>query len=185
VDIAAALCGGLLRFARAPGAGAPTVVPLALPPDLHWAALYTGGSTSTGGFLQRLSAWRSRRPAAFAQHRQALAALAQSGGDALAAGRSADFCGAAADYGLALRALGEAAGIDIVSAVHRDLARLAGEHAVAYKPSGAGGRDLGVAFADDPERLADFCTAAAGHAGVCRLRLGLASAEPPPAGAAQ
>jgi phosphomevalonate kinase len=40
--------------------------------------------------------------------------------------------------------------LPILSAEHDALRRLARRHGATYKPSGAGGGDLGIAFATDP-----------------------------------
>jgi phosphomevalonate kinase len=40
----------------------------------------------------------------------------------------------------------------ILSEVHRDLRRLARDVGVTYKPSGAGGGDIGLLLTDDPAR---------------------------------
>ena len=60
---------------------------------------------------------------------------------------------ACASYGKWLGKLGEASGADIVSAPHRALGQIAADAGLVYKPSGAGGGDIGLVFADDPNRL--------------------------------
>jgi phosphomevalonate kinase len=60
-----------------------------------------------------------------------------------------------------LQELGEAIGVDIVTNEHRDIAAEAGRCGVAYKVSGAGGGDLGLACAADPQRLEAFRTSLA------------------------
>ena len=52
--------------------------------------------------------------------------------------------------------LGGAIGADIVTAEHREIGVEARRHGVAYKVSGAGGGDLGVACAADVEALDAF-----------------------------
>lgn len=159
VDIAAALAGGVTAFQR--GASGVSMRTLHLPPDLHWLAVDTGAAASTPAALAALDAWRARRPADARARLAALSERAVAGIVALRARRAAAFCGAAADYARELAALGRAAGIDIVSDRHRVLARRAAAHGVVYKPSGAGGGDLGVALATDPAALAAFGAAAA------------------------
>jgi phosphomevalonate kinase len=48
----------------------------------------------------------------------------------------------------------------ILSQEHRWLRRLAVESGVRYKPSGAGGGDLGIAFATDSDRLQEMAVRA-------------------------
>jgi mevalonate kinase len=59
-------------------------------------------------------------------------------------------------YGRGLQELGEAIGAAIVTAEHREIGAEALRHGVAYKVSGAGGGDLGLACATDTEALAAF-----------------------------
>jgi mevalonate kinase len=55
-----------------------------------------------------------------------------------------------------LQALGEAIGAEIVTAEHRQIGEHARKFGVAYKVSGAGGGDLGLACAIDSAALAAF-----------------------------
>ena len=48
----------------------------------------------------------------------------------------------------------------ILSQPHRTLRRIAEEHGVSYKPSGAGGGDLGVGFSANPGPMDRMCCAA-------------------------
>ena len=66
---------------------------------------------------------------------------------------------AIAEYGRALQNLGSAIGAEIVTAEHRRIGEHARRYGVAYKVSGAGGGDLGLACALDLDALAAF-----GHA---------------------
>jgi phosphomevalonate kinase len=59
-------------------------------------------------------------------------------------------------YHRSMDALGQLAGADIVSAPHKSLARLASAHGAVYKPSGAGGGDVGIAFAASRHPLEAF-----------------------------
>ena len=61
-----------------------------------------------------------------------------------------------AEYGRGLQALGEAIGVEIVTAEHRQIGEHAQRFGVAYKVSGAGGGDLGLACSIDSEALAAF-----------------------------
>lgn len=160
VDVAAALHGGVHIFQRAVPAVAPTMTRVALPRDLHWCAVYTGAATSTAQYLAQIRRWQARTTWEASAYRDAMQATAAAGAQALANGDAAEFCAAAARYGEVLDAFGRAAGVDIMSAVHTRLAAMAKEAGVAYKSSGAGGGDMGVAFATDRSALARFQSAA-------------------------
>ncbi|MEO0813545.1 MAG: hypothetical protein AAFY60_11835, partial [Myxococcota bacterium] len=53
---------------------------------------------------------------------------------------------AVSSFGEQMEALGQAAGISIVSEAHRHHRSVAQRFGAVYKPSGAGGGDIGVAF---------------------------------------
>ncbi len=53
-------------------------------------------------------------------------------------------------YYYQLQRLGSEAGISIVSDVHRHIGQIVRDAGGIYKPSGAGGGDIGVAFTDNP-----------------------------------
>ena len=61
-----------------------------------------------------------------------------------------------APYIEALEALDRAADIGIVSEPHRQAGVLARDHGLLYKPCGAGGGDMGIAFATDAQAIASF-----------------------------
>jgi phosphomevalonate kinase len=85
-----------------------------------------------------------------------LTAQAEAGCAALAGDDAAGWLEAFAAYGRGLQELGEAIGVDVVTAEHREIGVEARRHGVAYKVSGAGGGDLGLACAADVEALEAF-----------------------------
>ena len=161
VDVAAALKGGVHVFQRAAPAVTPAMTNLAPPPDLHWCAVYTGTSTSTARYLARIRQWQARASWEATAYRDAMQATAVAGAEALASGDAVEFCAAAGRYGEVLYAFGRAAGVDIMSEVHSRLAAAARKVGAVYKSSGAGGGDMGVAFATEAAALARFERAAA------------------------
>ena len=176
VDVAAALHGGLSIFERDPRWPIPRITPIRPPHGLYFGTVFTGASTSTAEYLRRVMAWRARASWEYTAHRDALAGLAGAGVAALVQQDAGEFCRVAAAFADVMAAFGDAAGVDIVSDVHRHLQRLAADCGVAYKPSGAGGRDLGVAFATDRDALTRFVDAAARVEGCRALDLALAPA---------
>ncbi len=85
-----------------------------------------------------------------------LAQLAEDGCAAAQGDDAGAFLASLAEYGRALQSLGDAIGAEIVTAEHREIAEHAGRFGVAYKVSGAGGGDLGLACAVDSEALQAF-----------------------------
>lgn len=131
------------------------------PDDLHLLPLWTGRAASTPQMLATLAEFAAAHPR---RHHDVIGALAATAGSARYACDAGDVPALLAlldEYAQRLRELDAAAGIGIWSPEHQQLARLAADAGIIYKPSGAGGGDFGLAFSRDQEALAAF-------AGVCR-----------------
>jgi len=85
-----------------------------------------------------------------------LTALAEAGRAALVGDDAAGWLDAFTAYGQGLQELGDAIGSNIVTAEHHEIGVQARRHGVAYKVSGAGGGDLGLACAADLGSLEAF-----------------------------
>ncbi|HUQ51523.1 MAG TPA: hypothetical protein VM692_04830, partial [Gammaproteobacteria bacterium] len=157
LDVAASYTGGAITF-RLTGAGLPQIGSVRLPNSVGFAGIFAGRSASTPGLVAHYRAWQRDRPREAAALVGRLAALAEAGSRALGEGDAEAWLVAFAAYGRGLEELGEAIGADIVTAEHREIGAEAQRHGVAYKVSGAGGGDLGLACALDSERLEAFRT---------------------------
>lgn len=145
VDVAASHRGGVLRFQLVDGA--PQARPLALPPGVELGVVWTGTAASTTAFVEGVRAFAAADPAAHDAAMARLGALARDGVAACEAGDAGAFLATVDAYREGMDALGRGAGLPIVSAAHAALAAMAAEEGVAYKPSGAGGGDVGLLFA--------------------------------------
>jgi len=154
VDVAASLIGGVISYRLLEGGTQPRFEPVHWPSAVHSLFVWSGRSASTSDFLGRLAQWRTAHGAEYASHMSTLGAIASAASDAVTRGQGEGFVEAAVAYAAALRAFGAACGLDIFSPEHVQLADLAAQAGVSYKPCGAGGGDFGVAFALEPERLA-------------------------------
>lgn len=153
IDVAAAWYGGVLRFQRPPDSRAPGGArPWTLAPDLNPTFVFAGESASTTGHLRRLRHWLDDGGGAELDALSAASAAVFSAGDPGSA---------LTDYVDALWELDQAAGLDIFSAPHRCLRRLAFDAGVVYKPCGAGGGDIGAAFTPDTAAAQRFARLAA------------------------
>ncbi|MEM7083284.1 MAG: hypothetical protein AAF465_11170 [Pseudomonadota bacterium] len=159
-DLGAGVLGGHYRFQRVTGKHLPDLRAVAWPDGLHCATLWVGRPASTASALAVLSRFERQNPGAFTQAVSPLLALAQAGSDAFEEGDVGTFVRICHDYAHTLAEFGAKVGVDIVSAEHRSLQRLATEHHVVYKPSGAGNGDFGVAFSHDKRALNQFAAAA-------------------------
>lgn len=141
-DLAVALAGGTVLYRREPRVAAP----VSLPGDVEILPVWTGRLASTGDFLRRLAEFREASPNGYQQCLAVLQAKAEEAGLAASAGSAKGFIAAFRACADALRALGEAANLDIWSAAHREIAAAVESAGGAYKPSGAGGGDIGLAI---------------------------------------
>lgn len=150
VDIAASAFGGVLAY-RAPAGdeSAPQrAQALAWPETLRWSVVYTGISAATPALVASVEALRERSPARASRVLGALAEAAEAGARAFADGDAALFLAEVDRFHRALEAVESAADVAIVSDVHRERRAVARRSGAVYKPSGAGGGDIGVAFWD-------------------------------------
>jgi phosphomevalonate kinase len=154
LDIAASLNGGVIAYRM--GDGRPGVEPLGLPTGVGIACVWSGKSASTGDFLQRLASWHRHEPTGYNALMKRLGMVAEAGVAAARNDDAAGFLDAAAHYAERLVELGRASGVDIVTPEHVKMAEVAAASGVVYKTCGAGGGDIGIAFATDDDRLADF-----------------------------
>jgi phosphomevalonate kinase len=155
LDVAASYTGGAITYSLA-RPGLPQIGSVRLPNSVGFAGIFTGRSASTPGFVAHYRAWRRDRPREATALVRRLTAVAEAGCAALVGNDAAGWLEAFAAYGLGLQELGEAIGADIVTAEHREIGVEAHRHGVAYKVSGAGGGDLGLACATDVEALEAF-----------------------------
>jgi phosphomevalonate kinase len=155
IDVAASYCGGAVEFALAPG-GMPRVGSVRLPNSVGFAGIFAGRSASTPELVAHYRDWRGRHPDEAAAIHRRLSATAEAGCSAARGNAAGAFVEAIADYGRGLMDLGVAIGADIVTAEHREIGEQARGFGVAYKVSGAGGGDLGLACALDADALEAF-----------------------------
>ncbi|GAB3675081.1 mevalonate kinase family protein [Salinisphaera aquimarina] len=139
-DVAAAVYGGVIGYTRDQ---AP--VPLTWPDSLAGMAVVTGTGASTSDMVARVNAYRERDPNGHAADIARLAWLADTAQHALT--RTGRFLQLAKEYFEALIALDHHAHAGIVGPRHQILHALAARHNAVFKTSGAGGGDVGLAFA--------------------------------------
>ena len=152
IDLAAGLLGGTLVYQLDGGGDVLRADHVRLPEDLVVRFVWTGRSAATGGFLDRLSARMASDRDGVIGCLEELGAVAAYGIAALTEARTGDFLAAADGYCDGMDRLGRECDMAVLSDVHRSVRRLAKQAGVTYKPSGAGGGDIGLLLTDDPER---------------------------------
>lgn len=172
LDVAAAHAGGVIEFTL-DGDSVPLIGSVQLPNSVGFAGIFAGHAASTPGLVTRYEAWVAEEPRAAAAMLRKLGRMAERGCRAAGENDGEAFVQAIDDYGRGLGALGAAMGASIVTAEHREIAQTASRVGISYKVSGAGGGDLGLAFATDPEKLSAFAVLVE-HAGYRVLPLKIA-----------
>jgi phosphomevalonate kinase len=157
LDVAASLLGGVLSY-RPRSCGSPEYVSVGWLDSVGFIAITTPEAASTPQLLQRFQAWRAGDTAAVSKQLAEMEATAARGIEAVRIGNASQLIDAVADYGELLWHLGDQIGADIVTAEHAAVARLAKQHGITYKVSGAGGGDIGLGLATDHDALAAFAS---------------------------
>lgn len=166
VDVAAAVHGGLIKYAMRSG----SVRSLSWPGDLAMRVLWTGVAASTSARLDRLAASRER------PSRTALGESAERMARAWHSGEADGILAGYAGYIDVLRQFSLDHDLGIFDAGHDELTDAARARNLVYKPAGAGGGDIGVLFGREPATLDSFI-GAHGH-----LIHGVVACELDPAG---
>jgi phosphomevalonate kinase len=153
VDIAASTTGGVMSYTMptAPGRLDGKIVPLSQPDNLHMVTIWAGYAASTRNFVRNVHSFKQESPD---QYRSILNPMAWLSREGIEAYRSRDtdaFLEIVSDFTALERKLGSASGTEIVSDVHEEILSIVKRAGGTYKPSGAGGGDIGVAFCKDPE----------------------------------
>lgn len=163
VDVAASCLGGVLEYRqeRRERGLAPTWRRTVLPDRLHVVAIHTGTAASTPELVGRVRGLARRDADAYRDFMTGLAELAQGGCVAAANGDVAGLLAASRAYAQRMAELGRGSGADIFSAAHRRVQTLVERWGAVYKPSGAGGGDLGLALTDEGSVAARVRAAAA------------------------
>lgn len=159
LDLASVLAGGLIVYTQPRSVdGGPNAMAnwssLTWPKSLYGRIVWTGNSASTADMLEAYRAWRARAPKPFDAFMRELGQSAEMVIDALRRGDINAFLEGFTDYGARMGTMGGLIQRCVVTPAHEALAELAKAEQVGYKPSGAGGGDIGVMLSPDPDRLA-------------------------------
>ena len=160
IDLAASSRGGVVEYRLIGKPETPDTRPAELPSGLVMVSVWTGRSASTSDFLARLEEGMRSDDGVIDAALRELGRISSDGIDHIRSGDMTRFLADVRDFVSSMEALGRAAGIPVLSNEHRTLRKLAEETGVSYKPSGAGGGDVGLGFTDDPEAAAVFAARA-------------------------
>ena len=145
LDVAAAYRGGIILYQH------NRAETHSLDPKLRYRFVFTGESTQTPRMIARFNAWRGETTPSI------LVELISTADAVVEASLNANaFMSCIRDYIDALVRLDQDAQIGIFGPGHKAAMGLAQRHGVLYKPCGAGGGDMGIAFSTDDGALAGF-----------------------------
>ena len=148
LDVASAWHGGLIHFQQGKAVSADW------PTDLFWQVVWSGNSAKTTDHITHFERWRD------GADNTPLNDLAMLSNEICKQGPNLSLL---TDYCQTLKALDEAAILNIFTQEHSRLGKLAAALGVLYKPCGAGGGDIGIAFSEDPQAIAAFRQQAAAN----------------------
>ena len=150
-DIAASATGGVMSY-RMPESIEKLngqVKPYSWPKDLEMITIWAGYSASTRSLLNNVNEFRNKRPAKYDSIMRTMMVLSDDGSKAFAGGDTDAFLNIVEDFKNQEYLLGEESDTEIISDVHQEIFRMVKSVGGTYKPSGAGGGDIGVAFCKD------------------------------------
>jgi phosphomevalonate kinase len=153
LDIAAACYGGVICYTNS--ISGARIVPTELPSNMFYQIFNSGQAASTNVYLEKFSSWLQSGPT------HSLDKLSNSAENIAHVFRENpnDWRIAMSEYIQALQDFDNASQQGIYTQTHGSMNKLALKYRILYKPCGAGGGDLGIALAEDPEVLHAFTTA--------------------------
>ena len=151
VDIAASANGGILSYRMPDNQNLETaqIENLEWPEELLMMCIWTGSSASTTEMLKKVDASKEANSASYWKIMAQMIELAENGEQAFREKDAEAFLEIVEDYYRIEEQLGNESGAKIISQSHRKCHELVTQTGGAYKPSGAGGGDIGIAFCTD------------------------------------
>lgn len=156
IDVASSYHGQLILFQKRSSDTPPSVRVFELPSRLHLWMVWTGRSTSTSVMLDQLARWQKLQPEAYRASMKMLSRAAQQSAEYAEAGRVDLLLQSFRSYAKALKSLSEASGVEIISKEHQEIQAAAESMGLVYKPSGAGGGDIGFVATEDVSLIEPF-----------------------------
>ncbi|WP_069131216.1 mevalonate kinase family protein [Rhodohalobacter halophilus] len=147
-DIAASATGGVMSYTMPESIDKLNgqVVPHEWPDDLHMVTIWAGYAASTRSFVNNVNEFRDRNPLRYDSIMRSMMELSYRGSEAFANSDTDSFLEIVNLFKDQEYLLGKESGTEIISDVHQEICRLVQRFGGVYKPSGAGGGDIGVAF---------------------------------------
>lgn len=153
IDIAASVFGGTLQYQLDQADFSVSRIQKLVPLEsLFVIPVWTGASASTSALIQKLSQKKAAQPDEYTTIMNRLVSLSEDACRAYAASNTSVFTRTADLYFHAMLTLGEFIQAPVISTEHLEIRELVQSVGAAYKPSGAGVGDIGLAFTDTSEK---------------------------------
>lgn len=155
IDVAACVHGGVLMYRLDKNSEPlmPHIDRLGFPPSLDIIAVWKGRPTSTARVLSDLKRFEHLQPSAYRQWIRALAKVSFDGANAFKDGRTSTFLHHVDRFFERLIDGSNRTGLHLVTDSDIEMAKIARRHGGVYKPSGAGGGDMGLVFLETGKAL--------------------------------
>ena len=151
IDIAASIFGGICRYnihSLDQEGEDYRIVSIPVLNSLYILPIWTGRSASTRVFLSKLEQFRIEYSKEYQETMSRLSVLSEMGCETYQEKKCQDFLDIIKDYYMVLKNLSKKGNIPIISDIHELIAGVVYSNGAVYKPSGAGGGDIGIAFSD-------------------------------------
>ncbi len=155
IDIAASTYGGVLVYRIVSGDPALQyeVNNLDLWEGLYILPIWTGQSASTKKMVGGINEFKAAQPIIYENVIQHLTRLSKDGCTAFEKKDADKFFEIVGAYHDGMDKLGQKSGVPVISPEHRRLNEIVKQAGGVYKPSGAGGGDIGIAFSKDADQM--------------------------------
>lgn len=145
LDIAASIHGGVIVYQNKHAES------IELHPEIYFSYVYSGYGTTTGQMLDRFNLWRKKADCGLIHNwLEAARSVVDYTDD------PDEFVRAISHQTDLLERMDNDAKLGIFSSEHQTARSLAKNEGLVYKPSGAGGGDMGIAIGTDPEAIQRF-----------------------------
>lgn len=152
MDIVASATGGVIEYQlHEKSQNRGMIKPAQWPKGLRMLSIWAGQSASTQNMVQQVKVFRGDYPNKYDAIMEPMKQLSVDGCRAFQNEDVEGFMEIVSDFAMQEKKLGDASNADIISEAHQKIGSIVTKAGGTYKPSGAGGGDIGVAFCNDTE----------------------------------
>ena len=153
IDIAASCFGGIIHFQKKTSQDTPSfkISSVDLPENLIILPVWTGTSASTIELVSKVDDFQKNNPNMYNKIMQNLTDISHLACQTFSNKETQSYLDCCHEYYQLLKELGEISQANIISDIHQEIRAIADVSGAIYKPSGAGGGDIGLVLTDSQE----------------------------------